>query len=286
MDRPPRFDLARAPFGVGAHEPQQASADLVAAFEVAAERDARVEDTYRAIEQQLATLGALEPGLVAGARSLARAVDRDAPRLDARPYHGRQHFCEVMLTALYLGRLNLLAAPDAHLLVVAALMHDLCHEPGAGAFANERASARLALPTLQAAGVGEPTLALLQVMVLATEPHDGVKAARAAFEHHRGRPHDLDRLAYSGLRPLFADRSLSDLALLLCEADVLPSVGLTREHALCVQERLAAELGHPLDAADKRRFLGAVLSAGVIGPYFRSNVIALLEAFSDHRHAA
>ena len=74
--------------------------------------------------------------------------------------------------------------------------------------------------------------------------------------------------------------------MLLCEADVLPSLGLTLSHALRLQDRLAREWGRQLPADDKLRFIDDVVATGVIGDFFLPNVLANRRALGGRVHAA
>jgi hypothetical protein len=88
---------------------------------------------------------------------------------------------------------------------------------------------------------------------------------------------ELQRLAHDPLLAL--------LARLLCEADVLPSIGLTSDHGLRLQALLAEEWGRTLGKADKLRFIEESLSLGVVGAFFQPNVQRLrqlLASVDDH----
>jgi hypothetical protein len=67
-------------------------------------------------------------------------------------------------------------------------------------------------------------------------------------------------------------------AVLLTEADVLPSVGLTVAHALQIQQRLAAEWGKPLTLQEKLDFIDSMRGAIRIASYFLPNTDAIRSA--------
>ena len=128
-----------------------------------------------------------------------------------------------------------------------------------------------------------PQIDRLMVLVLATDPSEGTAFMSATG---RGRippavPADAPELA-----ALVSDPELARLARLLCEADVLPSIGLDAAHALRVQERLAREWQRPLDPADKLVFMDFVLRQGYIGDFFLPCVHATRAALASGLDAA
>lgn len=250
---------------------------LVQLFEAVERLPHKVSWVQRETERQLVDpTGPADPALAAAARAIAQRIDADACLQDRQPYHCRQHFCEVMLAVSVLCQLHRLPSRAAQLVLLAALIHDFEHDGAPSLdFRLERGSVTRATPHLIAAGVDAETRLRLAALVLATEPHAGVRAARLAHDFHAtgavlapqpDLPPELLLLA--------KDEELSRLALLLCEADVLPSVGLTLAHAMRLQGLLAREWGRELGLDDKRVFLDEVLAAGVIGPFFRPNVWA------------
>lgn len=217
------------------------------------------------------------PAVGLASRTIAAVIDAEGAYFDRHAYHNRQHFCEVMLATCMLAQVNRLPAREAQLLLLAALIHDLGHGGQAGqAFGAERLSIDRALPHLEAAGVEASDLACLTTLILATEPGEGVRIALAARRFHReggappvvpGPASELGRLAH--------DAALARLAVLLCEADLLPSIALTFAHGMRLQERLATEWGRPLHAVDKLRFVDQVLASGLIGEFFAPNATAV-----------
>lgn len=254
--------------------PQSIATRLVGLFRQIGALPGKVQwvqaETARCIEESGA------PALRLAARTIAAAIDAEAAFFDRHAYHNRQHFCEVMLASCLLAQVNLLSAHEAQLLSVAALIHDLGHgATPAQKFAAERLSLERAIPSLDAAGVDSSDIARLTALILATEPAEGVRVALAARQFHRGglRAPAIPPCA-SELGQLAEDEALARLAVLLCEADLLPSVALTFEHGMDLQGRLAQEWGRPLTAIDKSRFVDQVLASGLIGEFFAPNVTA------------
>ena len=248
---------------------------LVELFEAIETIPLKVSWVQRETERRLVGDGC--SALAAAARAIAQAIDADAGLHDARPYHSRQHFCEVMLSACVLCQLHGLRGRSTQFLLLAALIHDFEHDGRSNhEFRLERASVARATPYLVAAGVSADARERLAALVLATEPHHGVRAAVLAREFHATGVISPPRFGDPAeLRLLTNDAELSHLAMLLCEADVLPSVGLTLNHALRLQQMLATEWGRHLGSSDKLAFIDDVLSAGVIGPFFLPNVSAI-----------
>ncbi len=218
---------------------------------------------------------------------IARAIDDQHDFFDRHAYHNRQHFCEVVLTSQLLCRLNQLPARDARRVLLASIVHDLEHDGiASSAFAYERRSVARAAPFLSRAGVDEIDYRALAALVLATDPRMGVPAAvRIHRWHGNGRSGERVAAPAPELEALVDNRELARAAALLCEADVLPSVGLSLAHAMRVQDRLAREWGCTLQPEDKARFIDEVVDVGVIGEYFLPNVLAIRRSLSASHHA-
>lgn len=221
-----------------------------------------------------------DPALAAASRAIAAAIDADPGFYDRHPYHSRQHFCEVMLAAALLCQVHRRSARESQLVLLAALIHDFDHDGKPSRdFRLERTSLDHAAPFLASAGVGPDARGQLAALVLATEPRDGVRAALLARGFHaHGAPLQPRADVPAELAALAHDAALARLAVLLCEADILPSVALTFAHAMHLQDLLALEWGRPLGPKDKLVFLDSVLSAGVISAYFLPNALAIRQA--------
>lgn len=257
------------------HTAAEVAEALIQLFEDVERMPCKVSWVQRETERGLD--GIADAALATASRAIAQAIDAEGSLHDRQPYHSRQHFCEVMLAASVLCQLHALPPHRTQLLLLAALIHDWDHDGRPHPkFRLERQSIARALPHLVAAGIDRDRCLQLTALVLATEPHDGLQAAlRARDLHTTGRASTDHRAGPPELSLLEQDAELSRLALLLCEADVLPSVGLTTAYAMRLQDRLARELGRELGPDDKRAFLADVLSAGVIGPFFLSNLSAI-----------
>ena len=220
----------------------------------------------------------IDPTLDRACAAVASAIDEAAAAFDRQPYHNRQHFCEVALTAHVLCLLNRFDTPATQFILLAALLHDFVHDGGAHPpFLQERASVHAAATLLAAAGLDADQVDRLTAMVLSTDvAHGTVFMSSACRSHARGGagvpavPAQAPELA-----PLLADASLACAAQILCEADVLPSIGLGIAHAMRLQAHLSREWGRALDERDKLAFIDGVLAAGIVGDFFRPNVDAM-----------
>lgn len=281
----PVLVLLRAPL----NRPCEAvAADLVDAFDALSATRLKLQLAWRALNEPLHGVAGWSCALHAAGEALAAWADANAPYVDRHPYHNRQHLAEVLLTASLLARQHRLPTFAVQLLLVAALMHDLDHDgaPARG-FVAERRSMAFARPFLDAAGVSPAQCAQLDALVLATEPAEGVRTALASAS--RRTPAAVNPApppAAPELQRLNHDPLLALLARLLCEADVLPSIGLTLAHGLRLQALLAQEWGRSLGPTDKLRFIDESLSLGVVGAFFEPNVQRLrkllLASLDDH----
>jgi hypothetical protein len=269
------FDLSRAPF----HVRRDASA-----FEVAEEiaacfrRIATLKDRLtRSVHAAMGVIGiaAAHPLRIAADR-LARDIDAGIGDGAANAYHNRQHFCEVMLGALYLSLRAPLEPPLQAQLLVAALAHDFHHDGRSSKetpFRLERLTVRATAPYLEAAGIPADEQRRIVALILATETTIAAPIARRCYRH----------LALGDVAPRFdgidaplaaigTDAQLALQAVLLGEADVLASAGLTIEYGDLTQERLAQEWGRPLTAADKLHFLEVGFGDFTVSRFLSPNV--------------
>lgn len=195
------------------------------------------------------------------------------------PYHNNIHYRKVLLQTLrmirahnniYLGTARALSTDQMVLLMIVACIHDLGHD-GQGntvrgvwqAGRLERKAYDLALPYLQACGYDNVNdLERLRVMLLCTDvtpAGDPISAAaqmKAAYRHHfmgfKGRFQTLN--LDPELKRLETDEDLTLMSLILHEADVATSAGLTYdmtayETALLMQE-MGAETARPQHVMD------------------------------------
>jgi hypothetical protein len=122
-------------------------------------------------------------------------------------------------------------------------------------------------------------------LILATEVTIGVPYARQCYAHFfSGAPLAPMPETAAGvpeaaaLAALGQDPGLTRQAVLLTEADLLPSVGLTVDYGELTQANLAREWGRPMSAADKLHFLEKVFGDFPISRFFSPNVQALKDA--------
>lgn len=191
--------------------------------------------------------------------ALAACVLGETPHLNS--YHNTAHFREVMAMAIRLcathrqvnadSRLDL-SADDIVLLILAAAIHDFGHD-GQGNFVDghhypsrlELRAVDYAMPFLIAAGMTVDQGERLTAMVLATDvshspTHESPSAVlRAIYHAHmRNLPMpDCDML----LSPLVEDYKTALMALLLGEADIAPSAGLSYDFSVQTTVMVAAE---------------------------------------------
>lgn len=249
--------------------------DLVALFEYVSLLPDKVQWVHRQIASDLGA--PLDLALDGACAAVASTIDANACRFDRHPYHNRQHFCEVALTAYILCLLGRHDSRTTQFVLLAALVHDFEHAgTSSEAFVLERASIDSVRGMLEHAGLGPVDVRRLTVLVLATDPsRGGVFMAAVCRAHAEGGPVSVPPPAEaSELVDLVADAALAELARTLCEADILPSIGLNLAHAMRLQDRLSREWDRPLSKRDKLDFVDTVLARGFIGAYFLPNVQA------------
>jgi hypothetical protein len=269
------LNLSKPPFKVIADQTaESAAADMLAAFSVIEGLPDKVSRCFDAVTRSAGVL-APTPLIVAG-RRLARDIDNGAGGGHGHAYHNAQHFCEVMLGANFISLLADLDANSRLEVVLAALIHDFQHDGkgnGQVPFRLERQSVNAAMPYLVDAGVPEMQRRQIAALVLATEAANGVAMALACHAHHVGAaPLPPLHVAAPELVELAVHPALARQALIVREADVLPSVGLTIEHAMHLHECLSMEWGVPLGLEDKVRFITEVFTGFIAGVFFQPNV--------------
>lgn len=262
--------LAPAPTPHTPASAEQAAEALTRLMAVVATMPLKVSATWQRTTAALHAGGAACPAITRAGTRIAQWIDHHALQADRHGYHNRQHVCEVMLAAAFLGHLHGLPAPQLQLLLLAALVHDLDH-PGQPQrhFVAERRALVQCQPFLAGAQVPAADQQRLAALVLATEPHEGVPHALAC---QAGAAPLRTPAEAPELQHLQHDAPLARLACLLCEADILPSVGLTPAYALSLHARLAAEWGRPLGPSDKLQFVERTLALGTVGRFFTPNV--------------
>jgi hypothetical protein len=275
------FDLSRAPFRL---DPQadaaQVADELVACFDLASTLSQQLTQATHAA-MAAAGIPASDVWFQAAER-LASAIDAGVGGGRANAYHNSQHFCEVMLSALYLSMRASLNPRQQVPLLFAALAHDFHHDGTMNknqAFRLERLAAQAAAPYLYAAGVAADDQAAVTALILATETSVGVPFAREChLQMTRNHTPPAVPSLEPRLQPIAADSMLALQAVLLTEADLLPSVGLTVEYAERTQAKLAAEWGVTLNEKDKLHFLEQVFGDFCVSRFFSPNVQQLKNA--------
>lgn len=277
--RPQSLALNRPPFVVDAHlSPAQTAEAFEACFRVVAGWPDRVSECHALLADRLPE-SAVGGALRKAGTAIAADIDRGLGSDDSLPYHNRQHFCEVMLSAHFVGLLGGFSVGERSELLFAALIHDFGHDGGTNEnqpFRLERRALDLAAPYLEAAKIDGHVRARLAAAVLATEIAAGLPRARAWY-----RWHILAGPVPAGAEPvpefeiLARDSVAARIAVALAEADAIGSVGLSRSYADLQQERLANEWGRPLGPSDKRHYLDRMFGEFLIARYFAPNLEAI-----------
>ncbi len=275
MAAEPQFDLKRAPFQVNPGvSPAQAAEEIAACFEVVNGLSSKLT---RAAHAAMETIG-VEPdtAIARAAATLAAEIDAGVGDGRANPYHNAQHYCEVMLSALYMSAHAGMAPVERARMVAAALAHDFHHDGRTSIgmpFRLERLAAQAAMPYFEMAGVPADERARVIALILGTETTIGVPFARKLHAHFsQGEPRPDAPAGEPDLALLCNDAALTRQAVLLAEADLLPSVGLTAYYGELTQANLSREWNRPLTAVDKVFFLEKIFGDFVVGTFFSPNV--------------
>ena len=271
---------------VSSLDPAQVADEMVTCFRRLGGRLDRLAHAHALAFRGIGSAGQVIQPLALAGQAIARDIDGGVGAGVASGYHNPQHFLEVMLCALYLARSHKLEPQRVARLVTAGLIHDFHHDGSRGAsapFRLELLALQKAQPYLHATGVDGDECRRLEVLVLATEPRAGVPYARACWHQHRLGGPAVTRATTlpSALEPLAREPDLAFEAVLLAEADVLPSIGLTFEHAESLQARLAAEWRTPLGDADKLQFIDRMIGEISVAKFFVPNVQRLRQAYAD-----
>jgi hypothetical protein len=169
-------------------------------------------------------------------------------------YHNNMHYRKVLLQTLrmievhnniYEGTARFFDKTQIALLLIAACVHDLGHDglgnTVKGVFQSgrlERKSYDIAVPYLKTAGLADPTLLdMLKIMLLCTDvtplddPGNPMNQMKAAYRFHfLGDKHKTHTLNLDhDLQALQYDESLAMMSLILHEADIATSAGLSYE---------------------------------------------------------
>ncbi len=194
------------------------------------------------------------------------------------PYHNNAHFFEVLIhtiriisahNEIYAGTSRVLTLPEMALLLVSACIHDYAHDGVGNIVRGHFAPGRLedqsfsqVAPYLRLCGLSVPDLARLRVMLLCTDvsplgdPESYMRQMKAAYRFHfTAENRKMARLHLSPeLALLEQEPALSQLALILHEADIATSAGLdyglTQFETGLYRREIGLEAGRPSHVLD------------------------------------
>jgi hypothetical protein len=270
-------DLSRAPFVILSEaSPEMVANEIVACLQAVEQLERRTCRVFAAVAANVG-MSPRDPLAVAGTR-IAADLDDGVTGQARNAYHNSRHICEVLLCSLFLAKHAGLAGAQQARIAVAALVHDLHHDGTTNAgqpFRLERLAMDAARPCLAAAGVAQEEITRIAALVLATEVTSGGPYARCCFRHfHQGGPAPAVLPGADPLGLLATDPDLAFQAVLLAEADLLPSIALTYDHGMQCQERLSREdCRIAATPAQKLAFLDRHLAAGLlVAQFFEPNL--------------
>lgn len=191
--------------------------------------------------------------------ALAASILGEIPHLN--PYHNNHHFREVMVMVMRLCATHnqmcetddmRLYSSDVLLLLIAAAVHDFGHDgqgnmDGATHYPSrqETASAEKAGLFLEAAGLLPADMQTIRAMIIATDvsrnkdDQSPASITRDIYRAHReGGEMPVTDDFYN---PFIHDAKLSLMAMILCEADIAPSTGLSYDFASFTTVMVAEE---------------------------------------------
>ena len=281
MSRAPTLSalLQRPPFRISTDmHPATVAHAIVNAFDALAATPAPLFHAYEMAMQ----VTNVAPGHPLHRAGMAAARDIDAGIGAGVPhgYHNARHYCEVLLCALAIGQLAALAQQEQALLLLAALLHDFHHDGGKRhyPFHHELCSIEAALPYLDSAGIATTDRAALATLILSTESTCGVPLARCCHDWHSGIMTPPPSPPRPELAGLVTQPRLALMAAALAEADVLPSVALTPDHAALTTARLEVEWNLVLGPAGKVEFIDRHVGALQVARFFQPNLSAVRQA--------
>ena len=275
------LDLSKPPFRLlPSQAPELAAIDILGAFAAIVSLPDKVSRTFAAIAH-CSGASAQAPLIVAGHR-LAQDIDSGIGSGQGNSYHNTQHFCEVMMSAFFLALLDGLDVEARCEVALAALIHDFHHDGqgnGTIPYRLERIAVNQSAPYLVAAGVPPHQQKMIAALVLATDVIHGLPFAHACHAHHvAASALPQADAAAPELAQLAENPAVARKALLLTEADMLPSMGLSLAYGLQLQHRLSLEWHRPLSLEDKYRFVTQSFRGFIVGTFFQPNVDTLRES--------
>lgn len=230
-------------------------------------------DVYHMIMDGCA-IRADDPIRNAGA-SIAADIDSNIGAGDQNAYHNGQHLCEVLLCTVAIGRTTRLTKREQALVHLAALIHDFHHDGqlNENPFRLEKIAVNSAVPYFEKACMAEEEQHILFALVLATEFCEGAAYARNCFEYHFEdglEPNSISSQNELTLLKKYPKITLQ--ALTLIEADILPSIGLTINHAAVASERLEQEWGIKLTPQNKADFIENAIKNLKVSQFYLPNM--------------
>lgn len=269
-------DLARAPFAAlpGA-SPEVVADEIVACLQTVEGLEQRACRVFAAVTADIG----MDPDdpLVAAGRRIADDLDAGVAGQARNAYHNCQHICDVMLCSLFLAKRAGLPLPQRARVAVAALIHDFHHDGttnGSQPLRLERMAIDAARPYLAGAGVASAEIARIAALVLATELSLGGPYAHRCLRHFRqGDPAPATPPDAGALELLATDPDLAFQAVLLAEADLLPSAALTFDYAMRCEELLSRE-DHRISATPEQKlaFLDRHVPELLVARFFEPNL--------------
>jgi hypothetical protein len=272
----PAAILQRPPFQPPTDDAVSAAAAMVACFDYFAALPSPLVSAFSAA-LDACDLDPDDPLYVAGV-AIATDIDAGIGAGGQNTYHNGRHFCEVLLSSVAVAGLAGLTSREKALVHFAALVHDFHHDGKSNETPHrlEKLAVAKTLPYLQRAGVSALEQSIVSSLVLATEIGTGVIFARRCYA---GDFSDLPKTFPAQIRAELAlletDPRVALQAMVLAESDILPSVGLTMEHADIVSKRLEQEWGKTLGPQNKIDFIDHFVGELKVASFFMPNVRAL-----------
>ncbi|MDB5840189.1 MAG: hypothetical protein JWQ23_2141 [Herminiimonas sp.] len=263
--------------------PDEAAQDIVASFRYFSHMPNMLEASF---ERAMQTIGLdrRDPLHIAGTQ-VVRAMDRGTGVGAGNAYHNAMHFCEVMLCTLFVAQLARLTRREQAQVVIASLLHDFHHDGatnGSESFRLELIACREAEAYLRRADVTQEEQGRVNALILSTEIVMGVPLARSCYvKHFLGGPEPVPLRMHPELVALINDPRLALQAVVLSEADILPSVGLTIEHADINEARLEAEIKRTLGPENKIQFIDHAIGEFLVAKFFMPNLRTIRKANLD-----
>ncbi len=191
------------------------------------------------------------------------------------PYHNSLHYRKVLLHVIRMivahnyifdGSENVLNLNSIVKLVIAACIHDLGHQGSSNIIdrkyhmaMTEKRSFSMAEPYLKSAGLADDILSDIRTMIITTDvspfgdPISPVNQMRSAYEYHFGMGAEEDDLEFSDeLKPLIENDRLCLLCMMLHEADIMNSAGISydmmRTESVAISKEAGEDRAYPEDA--------------------------------------